>query len=73
MSYKNIYMSGNYIGRVDNGDSYVILSDPNFYVEDRTVDSPTTIFANARDTFFDELTVNDELIVLGELEIMSSI
>ena len=47
--------------------------DSTIKLENKVISIQTSINANSKDLHFDELTVNHELTVHGELEIMSSI
>ena len=66
-NYKDIYVCGEFVKRMPNGQKYIVVSDLDYYANMHSIDENYVIYENSKDTYFDYLEINSEVTVNGEL------
>ena len=67
--YKDIYVCGNFIKRIANNQSYVLVADADFFSNVTAIDQNYVIYENTRDVYFDSVEINYDITINGELVI----
>ena len=65
--YKDIYVCGNFIKRMQSDQSYIIVSDKDYYSDIKSIDQNKVIYENTKEVYFDSLEINSNVAVNGEL------
>ena len=66
-NYKDIYVVGEFVKRMQDNQSYVIISDTDYYANMHSIDENYVIYDKAKDIYFDYLQINSEVTINGEL------